>query len=275
MMTHMLSRIFGRPLLLDEGKAAAILAAAGGRLVHGTVCMDAQPSSHFAFQTGRPSLGVIGDTLGRRYDARGILPFDMYENIALIPIEGTLVYKGGYIGAPSGITSYQGLQAQIRRAAASPEVKGVVFEVDSYGGESAGAFETALEIYGLSKIKPTIAILTDSALSAGYLLAAAAREIVMPEFGAAGSIGVIMLHADYSRQIANDGIQVTVVASGRHKADGSPLAPLPGDLLDAMQSTADAMRRKFASHVSRFRAGRLTYQAAMETEAKIYEGPKA
>jgi transposase len=65
-----------------------------------------------------------------------------------------------------------------------------VFEVDSLGGELAGAFETADLIARLSAEKPTLAILTDHALSAGYLLASAARQIIMPEHGRAGSIGV-------------------------------------------------------------------------------------
>ena len=42
-----------------------------------------------------------------------------------------------------GETSYEGLQAQVLRAMRNPTIKGVVFEVDSFGGELAGAFETA------------------------------------------------------------------------------------------------------------------------------------
>jgi len=47
--------------------------------------------------------------------------------------------------------------------------KGVVFEVDSFGGE----------------------LLTDHTLSAAYLLASAARQIIIPEYGRAGSIGAL------------------------------------------------------------------------------------
>ena len=108
------------------------------------------------------------------------------DGIALIPIEGTLVHKGAYVGAYSGRTSYEGLQAQVLRAMRNPAIKGVVFEVDSFAGELAGAFETADLIARLSTEKPTLAILTDHALSAGYLLASAARQIIIQNTGAPG-----------------------------------------------------------------------------------------
>jgi ClpP class serine protease len=114
-------------------------------------------------------------------DDSGRPPFAIIDGVALIPIEGTLVHKGAYVGAYSGTTSYEGLQAQVLRAMRNPAVKGVVFEVDSFGGELAGAFETADLIARLSAEKPTLAILTDHALSAGYLLASAARQIIIPE----------------------------------------------------------------------------------------------
>ena len=69
------------------------------------------------------------------------LLFAIIDGIALIPIEGTLVHKGAYVGAYSGRTSYEGLQAQVLRAMRNPAIKGVVFEVDSFGGELAGVFE--------------------------------------------------------------------------------------------------------------------------------------
>ena len=69
--------------------------------------------------------------------------------------------------------------------------KGVVFEVDSFGGELAGAFETTDLIARLSAEKPTLAILTNHTLAAAYLLASAARQIIIPEHGRAGSIGAL------------------------------------------------------------------------------------
>lgn len=110
----------------------------------GVVLQDAgDPIDHVAFENGRPLAGRIGNKVGRMFDDSRRQPFAIIDGIALIPIDGTLVHKGAYVGAYSGRTSYEGLQAQVLRAMRNPAIKGVVFEVDSFGGELAGAFETA------------------------------------------------------------------------------------------------------------------------------------
>jgi hypothetical protein len=53
---------------------------------------------HVAFEHGRPLAGRIGDKVGRMLDDRGRQPFALVDGIALIPIEGTLVHKGGMLG---------------------------------------------------------------------------------------------------------------------------------------------------------------------------------
>lgn len=270
-------RIFGQPLLMAEGKIIAALAAVGGRIVEGGIAFDGsiEPIDHVAFEDGRPSLGKLGDRLGRAYDSARAPTFDLIENVAIIGIEGTLVHKGAYIGMSSGRTSYQGLQTQVARAARDPNVKGVVFEVDSFGGEAAGAFETADMIHALSQEKPTIAILTEHAFSGGYLLAAAAREVVMPETGGVGSIGAVILHTDLSKKLEQDGITVTILAAGKHKADGNPAQPLPDDVKVKILHRLEKSRDLFAGAVGRYRGNRFSKGAALQTEADSYRGRDA
>lgn len=270
-------RLFGAPLLYDARKAEAVVQALGPRLVGAPIVVANGEGAvdHVAFAGGCPSAGVVGDSMGRFFDRRGVLPFDMIDGVAVIAIEGTLVHKGGFVGAASGETSYEGLQAQIGRARRADAVKGVVFEVDSFGGEVAGAFETAAMIRDLSLAKPTIAILTDFAYSAGYLMASQARQIVMPEFGGAGSIGVITLHADFSRSLEQDGIAVTILKSGRHKADGNPFEPLADGEASRIQKQIDAMRGRFAEAVAAGRGARLPKAAALATEAQAFDHAEA
>lgn len=270
-------QLFDTPLLYDPRKAEVALRAIGPQLTGQsiTVLNGTGGVDHVAFANGRPSAGVIGDRLGRRLDANGYVPFDMVDGVAVIAIEGSLIQKGGWIGASSGETSYQGLQTQIARAARSPDVKGVVFEVDSFGGMVNGGFETAAAIGALSKSKPTIAILTDFAYSAAYLLASQARQIVAPAFGGAGSIGCIMLHADYSSALDREGIDVTIIKAGAHKADGNPYEPLPAAQRDRWQAQVDDVREQFAAAVAKGRGKRLTKAQAMKTEAQAFTASEA
>lgn len=276
------SRIFGTELMIDPGKAAAILMGIGGRLVDGGFDLSGLAVvDHSAFADGRPSgldrpmAGRLSDRVGAAHDRAGQRPYDMVGSVAVIPIEGTLVHKGAYVGMSSGRTSYQGLQSQVVRAARDAQVKGIAFEVDSFGGEVAGAFETAAMIAGLSQMKPTIAILTDHAASAGYLLASAARQIIVPPSGLVGSIGVITMHADLSGKLEKDGIKVTILAAGKHKAEGHPAAPLAEDVKTRTLVRLENARQRFAAAVGAHRGERLSAAAALATEAATYDGDEA
>jgi ClpP class serine protease len=273
-LPHIYAQLFNELLLGEPRKVAAIaLAVTGG----GIVIDGVEPSEHVAFANGRPSMGRLGDPLGRAFEGagRGKEILDMDGNVAVIAMEGSLVNKGAYIGAYSGATSYEGLTTQFNRAMRDPAVKGVVLEADSFGGQVAGAFETAEGFFQLSAAKPTLAILTDHALSAGYLIASAARAVVMPEMGSAGSIGCVMLHLDFSRQLANEGIAVTVLSSGAHKTAGNPFAPLPPEVAAGMRAQLDRGRDLFAEAVGRYRGKRLTKQKALATEAAVLLGREA
>ncbi|NTF87504.1 S49 family peptidase [Agrobacterium rhizogenes] len=269
-------RLFDTPLMYDERKAETFVRALGPRIA-GTDIIVANGNGgidHVAFANGRPSAGKVGDQLGRAYERRGFALFDTFENAAIIPVEGSLIHKGAWVGASSGETSYQGLQTQItavRQAYAAKKIKGAIFEVDSFGGEVNGAFETAAAMQAMSREMPTLAILTDFAYSAGYLLASQARQIIMPEFGGAGSIGVIILHADYSAALEQDGIKVTIIRSGKMKAEGNPYEALPARVAERWQAQADTMRDKFAETVAKGRGKRITKAKALSTEADAFD----
>lgn len=274
-MPHIASRLLNTPLLVHPGKAAAVLAGLGGRVIGNSVEFSgATPLAHVAF-AGKERLGTVGDALGRSFERAGRKPYDVVGNVAIIPIEGSLVHKGAFVGSDSGDTSYQGIQTQVQAAMRDSSVAGVAFEIDSPGGEVSGAFETADMIAELSQAKPTIAILSDAAYSAGYLLASAARSIVVPEVGGAGSIGVITMHADLSAAIEAQGVKVTILSAGQHKADGNPYQPLPEDVAAQIQADLEAMRQTFAGRVAQYRGKRLSFDAAMATEARTYRGAEA
>lgn len=284
LMARIASRAFNTPLMIDPAKAAAFVMGLGGRIVDGGFVLPdgIDPADHTAFSGGRPSerMGRLGNRLGREYEAAGLgdRVIDRIGAVGIIPIEGVLVHKGAFLGKSSGEMSYEGIQARIAAASrmhAEGSLRGVVFEVDSFGGEVSGVFDTADMIAELSARMPTIAILTDHALSAGYCLGCAARKVVLPESGTAGSIGVITMHADFSRQVESSGVRVTLVKSGRHKAAGHPLFPLDDDTLARMQTAVDRGREQFAAAVARYRGARLTREGALATEAMIYRGHDA
>jgi ClpP class serine protease len=271
-------RFFNTPLAIHAGKLATTLEALGPRLASDGLIVEGapEPVDHVAFAGGRPSMGRLGDPLGARIVAqREGKPYAMVGSLAVIAIEGTLIHKGKWIGASSGATTYEGIHAAVRAAAEDPQVKGVVFEVDSFGGEAAGAFDAAKRIRLLSEAKPTLAILTDYALSAGYLLASAARRISMPASGRAGSIGMAMVHTDYSGAIANRGLKVTVLTAGKFKGEGNPYEPLGVETAARLRADLEAGRRDLAKAIHFGRGKRLSVDQALATEADDFRGEDA
>jgi signal peptide peptidase SppA len=265
------ARFFDTLLAIHPGKAATILSALGGRILGAEIEIDgAMIADYFPAVAGK-----VGDPLGRRLAADKKPVLDVQDGVAIIPVEGTLIHKGGWLGASSGETSYEGLQTRIRAARSDPSVKGVAFEIDSPGGEVSGVFDTATMIRRLSAEKPTIAILTDHALSAGYLLASAARQIVIPETGRAGSIGVMMIHTDRSSALERAGVKVSVLTAGKFKGDGNPFEPLPDDVARRIRADLEHGRQAFARAVAAGRGARLSVEAALATEATDYRGADA
>lgn len=271
---HIAQRLFDTPLMYDPRKAEAFVGGLGGRISGADVVLTNAAGS-LEHSVGRPSAAKLGNRMARRFEEYGDMPFFLDGKVALLPIEGSLVHKGSWVGKSSGVTSYEGIQAQISVARRSDRVAGAVFEIDSYGGEVSGAFETAAALADLSKAKPTIAILTDFAYSAAYLLASQARQIVAPKYGGAGSIGVIMMHADYSRQIANAGVNVTIIRAGTRKAEGNPYEALAPDVAERWQAQVEDMRQDFAAAVGKGRGSRFTAAKALKTEAEAYDAKDA
>jgi len=195
-------------------------------------------------------------------------------SVAVIEIEGVLVHKGRFTGQFCGNTSYEGLAAQIAMAMDDSSITAVVVEIDSPGGEVSGLGDCARALAALADAKPTVAILTDTACSAAYMLAAACRQIWLPSAGQAGSIGAITMHVDTSRAMDKAGLTVTTLHAGAHKADGSPFAPLPPAIADAVRADLESVRREMSIFIGQRRPA-LGEAGALATEARVYMGQAA
>jgi capsid assembly protease len=269
------ARAFNTALLIEPSKAMAFLSGLGPRILgrqvdigdgHGALESTVVPPMRASILAG----GMLDD-----YRQHGEAPYPVVDGIAVIEISGVLIHRGGWIGQSSGQTSYEGIAAQIEAAANDPAVRGLALEIDSFGGEVAGVFDLADRIRAIRATKPVWAFVAEHAFSAGYALASQADRILLPRTGAVGSIGVVVMHADMSSQLDQDGVRVTLIHSGQHKVDGNPYVPLPDAVRDDIQREIDVLRFLFAETVAAGRAGRLSKEAALATEATIFRGADA
>ena len=84
-----------------------------------------------------------------------------------------------------------------------------------------------------------------------------------------------MIHIDQSKALEKAGVAVSIISSGRHKADGSPLSALSDDVRSKAQARVDATRQAFAEAVGSYRGTRMSAAQALATEADIFTGAEA
>jgi signal peptide peptidase SppA len=279
MMHHaqIAQRAFNTPLMVDPAKALAFLSGLGPRITGQDITFQGLEveASDQAAASPPARASLFGNDLTQRHQRDGSQPFAMIEGIAVIEIAGTLVHRGAWIGQSSGLTSYEGIAAQMQAALADPAVHGIALDIDSFGGEVAGAFDLADRIRAARAQKPVHAFVAEHALSAGYVLASQADRIILPRTGAVGSIGVVALHTDMSGALDQKGIAVTLIHAGSHKIDANPYQPLPEAIHDQMQRELEVVRFLFAETVAAGRGDRLSDAAALATEAAVFRGADA
>jgi len=198
-------------------------------------------------------------------------PFVFSNGIAFIPVYGVLLHKYNY--SWEGATGYDYIRARFDAAIGDSQVKGIVFDVNSPGGQVAGNFELSDHIYKNRKAKPMIALVDAMAASGGYSLASSTGRIVATPSAIAGSIGVVMMHVSVKRAFEDFGIDINLIYAGKHKVDGSPYKELSDDARQRFQASVDRSYDQFVSLVSRNRG--LEADDVRATEALTYDASEA
>jgi signal peptide peptidase SppA len=216
------------PEKLEAIKALLYLRAAGGRV------SDEEIKAITMEAAARPSPRTAG-------------------MVAIIPIYGLISQRTNMLSQFSGGTSTESVSKQLNQCLADPNVKAIVFDVDSPGGAVNGVDELSSQIYKARGQKKMVAVVNSLCASAAYWIACAADEVVITPSGLAGSIGVYLLHEDDSAAEEAAGIKTTVISAGKYKAEAVPGMPLTDEARQALQEMVDTMYGMFVSSVARNR----------------------
>jgi len=198
-------------------------------------------------------------------------PFAFADGLAFIGVYGMLLHRFNW--CCEWATGYDNIRMKLEAALADPEVKGIVFDINSPGGQVAGNFELADMIYGSRSRKKTLALVDGSATSGAYSIASGAHRIVASPSSRVGSIGVVMMHASYAEYMKDNGIEITFMYAGKHKIDGNSYQKLPEDVRDRYQASVDKSYTAFVNLVARNRG--IEADAVRNTEALIYDAEDA
>jgi signal peptide peptidase SppA len=252
---------------------------------------DRSTSSGFPFvwdaAPGRAAkLDVIMGVLGPRLAGQALVPLDIgampgrelevtQEGIAIIPITGTLLNRSSHLAAASGLMSYGEIGDAIETAATDPQVRGILLDIDSPGGEVGGLFDLVERIAAIRQAsgKPIHALANEAALSAAYAISCAADSITVTQTAEIGSIGVVAIHVDESAADARAGLAWSFVHAGERKIDGNSHEPLSSRARADIQADVDFLYERFVNLAARNR--RLSPEAVRATEAGVYRGALA
>lgn len=172
------------------------------------------------------------------------------DNVGIINIKGSLINGEAGFMSYFGVTGYGDIRNALAAAISDPSVGSILLNVDSGGGAVAGVHETAQLIARVNKIKPVVSYTGGTQASAALWLGSSARQSYVAETGIVGSLGVIMIHAERSKQLEDDGIKVTVIRAGTEKATANPYEPLSDAAKASLEEKAQVMYDIFLGHVA-------------------------
>lgn len=170
--------------------------------------------------------------------------------VAVIPVNGIITGKPT-MWEKYGLTmSGVSLVAATRAAINDPEVKAVVWDMNTPGGSTSGVQEAHTDLMAMRGKKPIVAQVNYMSASAGYWLASAADEIAIAPSGVTGSVGAYMMHMDLSGMMDQAGVKAEFIHAGKDKVLGNEFAPLDDAARAYYQGLVDHAYAAFTGDVA-------------------------
>lgn len=229
-----------KPLAITVSGLEELRAHIVGRIA----AFDAAPREFLA-SVAEDMKAAAGDSRGRQ-TARGV---------GVIQIRGTISQhaQADISAFLFGGTATELVSKALREFVADDSIGKIVLDIDSPGGSSAGVSELANEILKARAQKPIVAVANSVAASAAYWIGSAADVFYAAPGALAGSIGVYMLHMDFSQAAEKEGVKPTYISAGEHKTEGNQFEPLSDEARAHVQSIVDDVYAQFVTDVARGR----------------------
>lgn len=173
-------------------------------------------------------------------------------NVGIVQMHGDLIAgKAGWMRI-FGVVGYAEVAEALMEAVGDTNVKSIVLDIKSPGGDVMGVDEMAQLIANVGEVKP-VNVYAHSVGSAAYWAASAGGHITLNEAGTAGSIGAVIVHRERSKMNEEMGIKTTVIRSGPYKMVSNSVEPLAREGAETLQNLVDYAAGRFVQAVSQYR----------------------
>jgi signal peptide peptidase SppA len=226
---HLLAFVFDHPWALDPPWAIRIAGILARR-----VAGEETPREEIAAAVAkRPEAGS---------DVRRV------GDVAVLGMYGVIAPRMNLFTQASGGTTFEQLSANLAEAVAS-QPRAIVLDIDSPGGNVAGASEFAHEVLAARAQVPVVAVANHTMASAAYWVAACATELVAAPSAMVGSVGVLSLYEDVSAALEKRGIKRDVISAGRFKGEGADGGPLSAEARAHRQAVVDQFYERMTADI--------------------------
>jgi protease-4 len=173
------------------------------------------------------------------------------QRIALVTGQGGISRgeAGEDFSGDSGIES-ESFDRILRRVGNDSDIKGVVVRIDSPGGEVFASDAIWREMNLLSKKKPTVISMSDTAASGGYYIAMTGDPVVAYPGTITGSIGVVFGKANLHGLYDKVGVTKDFLTRGRFADIDSDYQPLSAAAREKLKTAIDENYRSFVTKVA-------------------------
>ncbi len=259
-LPHLAARMYGVPLMLLPSVADIF----GNTLQQ----ILQQPQGEAIAQPAQPRpLGFASNVQVNRFADKPYVVTD--EGVGVLGIYGALLQRYAFdMATCESFASYQVIRQRLDQMQADADVKAILLEFDSPGGEVAGNFELARRMLAARGGKPVWSIANEGAYSAAYSLAVSTDRIIVPQAGSVGSVGVVMVHVDQSVRDQKQGLAYTFIYAGDRKVDFNSHASLSDKAKSIATAEVVRLYDMFTGHVAAARS--LDVQAVRDTEAGVF-----
>lgn len=244
-------RLYNRPLALEPFKNEVLCEFAQARITG----VGSKNINSTTLEINRTRAMADEATF---YGENGRKEFASKDGIACIEVRGTLVHRGSWADAESGLVGYDRIIRQLRAAHNDPEIAGSFVRFDTGGGECSGMFAAAEEIASMAKAeggKPIYAYLDERACSAGYVLASACDKIYGRKESMGASIAAIINIIDKSKAYEKAGLEAIVIRAdwADRKARGQDGEKIDAATIASLGSIVDATSNQISEFVAAMR----------------------
>ncbi len=174
--------------------------------------------------------------------------FRMQEgNVAVIPIKGIIITEN-YNVFGQEVADSPTIVNFIEQADKNPQIKAIIFEINSPGGAPVATDEIASAIERTNKT--TVAWIREMGTSAGYWIASSCDTIVASRMSTTGSIGATIAYLEFSGLLKDYNITYQRLIAGRYKDIGSPFKAVSEEERMLLQKYLDRLHGYFISSVA-------------------------